>query len=98
MSSETLDDLVGKLIENGIAMDMKLAVIEQATTPFQKVSSHPIYAFETEAKRDYVSPTLVIVGKVAALHETLKWMPENESADKIYFKPVTKNKEQEVRA
>src|SRR4051795_5941255 len=37
MSSETPDKLVEKLVENNIAEDKLLAVIEQATTPLQNV-------------------------------------------------------------
>jgi|SRR5450432_586076 uroporphyrin-III C-methyltransferase len=99
MSGDTTDELVKQLLDHKIHRDTFIAVIEQATTPFQKVFSSPIYAFEEmPGKRHYVSPTLIIVGKVAALHASFKWIPENETADKLYFKPVTKNKEQEVRA
>jgi uroporphyrin-III C-methyltransferase len=99
MSGNTTDELVKQLLDHKIHTDTSIAVIEQATTPFQKVFSAPIYEFEQQlGNRNYVSPTLIIVGKVAALHASLKWMPENETTDKLYFKPVTKNKEEEVRA
>ena len=45
-----------------------------------------------------MSPTLIIIGKVAGLHEEFRWKAENEQAGELYFKPVTKNKEEEVRA
>jgi uroporphyrin-III C-methyltransferase len=99
MSGDNTAELVKQLIDHEIHPDTHIAVIEQATTPFQTVFSSPIQSFESMfGRREYVSPTLIIVGKVAALHETFKWMPENESADKLYFKTVTKNNEQEVRA
>ena len=99
MSGETTDDLVNHLIDQGIKQDRYIAVIEQATTPMQKVFSSPIHAFQNQfGKRRYVSPTLIIVGKVAGLHQELKWKPETEKSGELYFKPVTKNKEQEVRA
>jgi uroporphyrin-III C-methyltransferase/precorrin-2 dehydrogenase/sirohydrochlorin ferrochelatase/uroporphyrin-III C-methyltransferase len=45
----------------------------------------------------YVSPTLIIVGKVAALHKQFQWIPNsNSKAD--YFKPVEKNIKTEARA
>lgn len=97
MSGDTTDELVKQLVENGIHPDTSIAVIEQATTPFQKVFSSRIHIYENLYKnRQYISPTLVIVGKVAGLHEELKWMPELASAGELYFKPITKNKEQEV--
>jgi len=99
MSGDTTNELVRQLVDQGIHPDKSIAVIEQATTPFQKVFSTPIHLYEQElGNRDYVSPTLVIVGKVAGLHEALKWMPEEQSEGNLYFKPVAKNKEQEVRA
>jgi uroporphyrin-III C-methyltransferase len=100
MSGDTTDELVKQLLYHGIQTDKFIAVIEQATTPFQKVVSVPIhnYAQDLGNSSSYTSPTLVIVGKVAGLYEELKWMPENENEGELYFKPVTKNKEEEVRA
>jgi uroporphyrin-III C-methyltransferase len=99
MSGDTSDDLVKQLLDHGIRTDRWIAVIEQATTPMQKVFNAPIHNYKHAfGNRNYLSPTLIIVGKVAALHEELKWLPEYETEDELYFKPVTKNKEQEVRA
>jgi uroporphyrin-III C-methyltransferase len=99
MSGDTTEELVKQLMDQGIAQDRFIAVIEQATTPQQKVFSAPIHLYEQEfGKRNYLSPTLVIVGKVAALHSSLKWKPEIETENEYYFKPITENKAQEVRA
>jgi uroporphyrin-III C-methyltransferase len=99
MSGDTTDELVKQLLDHGIRSDRYIAVIEQATTPGQRVISVPIHSYETEfVNSKYTSPTLVIVGKVAGLHEELKWLSENEKEGEHYFKPVTKNKEEEVRA
>jgi uroporphyrin-III C-methyltransferase len=99
MSGDTTPELVKQLLDQGIDPDTSIAVIEQATTPLQKVFSSRMNDYETEfGARNYISPTLVIVGKVAGLHDKFKWMPEAESTGEQYFKPVTKNKEQEVRA
>ncbi|HEV3223984.1 MAG TPA: uroporphyrinogen-III C-methyltransferase [Puia sp.] len=99
MSGDTTDELVKQLLNHGIHSDKFIAVIEQATTPLQKVISAPIHNYEHDfGNSSYTSPTLIIVGKVAGLYEELKWMPENESDGELYFKSVTKNKEEEVRA
>ena len=99
MSGDTTDDLVKHLLDQGIQQDKFIAVIEQATTPMQKVFSTRVHEYLSQfGNRHYISPTLIIVGKVAGLYEQLKWMPEIEKAGGLYFKPVTKNKEQEVRA
>jgi uroporphyrin-III C-methyltransferase len=99
MSGDTVNELVKQLTDEGIRPDRFIAVIEQATTPLQKVFSSPIHEYEKQfGNKPYASPTLIIVGKVAGLHAAFKWMPEMETAGELYFKPVTKNKEQEVRA
>ena len=99
MSGDNTAELVKQLTDQGIGQDRSVAVIEQATTPHQKVFSAPVYLYEKEfGNRNYLSPTLVIIGKVAALHETLKWRAEVESENEYYFKPITKNKAEEVRA
>lgn len=99
MSGDTTFELVKQLTDRGISEDKFIAVIEQATTPAQKVFSCPIYHYEKQfGDRQYVSPTLIIVGKVAGLHEKFRWKVENKTDGKSYFKPISKNKEQEVRA
>jgi uroporphyrin-III C-methyltransferase len=99
MSGDTTGELVNQLLNHGIHPDKYIAVIEQATTPLQKVISSPIHEFERDfGKGNYHSPTLIIVGKVAGLHEELKWKAEKENNGELYFKPVSKNKEEEVRA
>jgi uroporphyrin-III C-methyltransferase len=99
MSGDTTYELIKQLLDQGVHPDRFIAVIEQATTPLQKVFSTRIHNYEKEfGNRNYTSPTLIIVGKVAGLHEELKWMTEMETGGELYFKPVTKNKEQEVRA
>jgi uroporphyrin-III C-methyltransferase len=99
MSGDNTDELVSQLVEHGIHPDTYIAVIEQATTPFQKVFNTRIHQYAAEfGNKNYASPTLVIVGRVAGLYEDLRWKEETEAAGELYFKPVTKNREQEVRA
>jgi len=88
MSSETLDTVVENLVKNNIGEDKLLAVVEQATTPFQKVHQFNLYQYHQLAKgKIYASPTLVIIGKVVALHEKFAWL-ENIDSTEEYFKPV----------
>src|SRR5450432_676012 len=99
MSGDTIHELVKQLLNHAIDPETSIAIIEQATTPCQKVFLTRLSEYEKEfGNRNYISPTLIIVGKVAALHETFKWLPEDVTSDELYFKPVTKNKEEEVRA
>jgi uroporphyrin-III C-methyltransferase/precorrin-2 dehydrogenase/sirohydrochlorin ferrochelatase/uroporphyrin-III C-methyltransferase len=88
MSSNTLDQLVEKMKEFGISKDKKIAVISQATTPFQQVHIGSFEGYEKELKGNtFISPSLVIVGKVVALHESFNWF-NNQKSEEYYFKPV----------
>lgn len=89
MSSETLDGLVNHLIANKIALDTKLAVIEQATTTYQQVYTCGIYEYAEKLKdRSFLSPSLIIVGKVVALQESFAWFKGSDLGE-YYFKPLT---------
>jgi uroporphyrin-III C-methyltransferase len=99
MSGDTTEELVKQLLTHGMDPNTHIAIIEQATTPFQKVFSSPMGEFEKQfVSREYISPTLIIIGKVAALHRSYKWRSEQEKTNNQYFKPVTQNKQEEVRA
>lgn len=90
MSSETLDHVVDNLVQHAISDDKLLAVVEQATTPLQNVHVTNIYKYDEQLRgRTFVSPSLVIIGKVVALHEQFKWI-ENSNSAEHYFKPLAK--------
>jgi uroporphyrin-III C-methyltransferase/precorrin-2 dehydrogenase/sirohydrochlorin ferrochelatase/uroporphyrin-III C-methyltransferase len=87
MSSETLANVVKQLTDNNIAADKLLAVVEQATTPYQKVYTSSLYDYsEKLADKKFLSPTLVIIGKVVALHAQFKWL-QSRSEGVEYFQP-----------
>ena len=89
MSSETLPKIVERLTAHNIHEDKLLAIIEQATTPFQKVRITNLYDFEKEFKGiSFISPSLIIIGHVVSLHEKFKWL-ENSDSNEYYFKPIT---------
>jgi uroporphyrin-III C-methyltransferase/precorrin-2 dehydrogenase/sirohydrochlorin ferrochelatase/uroporphyrin-III C-methyltransferase len=89
MSSTTLNDVVNNLVKHHIGGDKLLAVIEQATTPLQQIHVTAIDRYEQELKHKvFASPSLVIIGKVVALHEQFKWFTSSE-ASASYFKPLT---------
>ena len=89
MSSETLPKIVEKLTANNIHEDKLLAIVEQATTPFQRVRITNLYEFEKEFKgASFISPSLIIIGHVVSLHEKFKWL-ENSDSNEYYFKPIT---------
>jgi uroporphyrin-III C-methyltransferase len=91
MSSEILDNVVENLVKNKIDAAKLLAVIEQATTPMQNISVSSLYNYEGTLKgKSFASPTLVIIGKVVALHNDFAWL-KNNSATENYFAPINKN-------
>jgi uroporphyrin-III C-methyltransferase len=91
MSSETLDKVVEKLTANNIHEDKLLAVVEQATTPLQNVHIANLYEYKNKLQdRKFISPSLVIIGKVVSLHEQFSWLQNSES-DEYYFKPMQRN-------
>lgn len=89
MSSETLPKIVQRLTANNIHEDKLLAIVEQATTPFQRVRITNLYDFEKDFKdASFISPSLIIIGHVVSLHEKFKWL-ENSDSNEYYFKPIT---------
>jgi uroporphyrin-III C-methyltransferase/precorrin-2 dehydrogenase/sirohydrochlorin ferrochelatase/uroporphyrin-III C-methyltransferase len=90
MSSETLAKVAEKLTANHIHEDKLLAVIEQATTPLQKIHICSLYEYKNHFKeKKFISPSLVIIGEVVSLHEKFKWLT-NSNSNENYFKPMTK--------
>ena len=88
MSAATINDVVKKLIQFGIGKEIQLAVIEQATTCFQTVHTCPVHDFEIRLKsKTFISPSLVIIGKVVALYEQFKWL-ENSDNNESYFASI----------
>ncbi len=88
MSSETLDDVVNNLLANHIGADKLMAVIEQATTPLQHVHVSSLQQYHANMKgQRFVSPSLVIIGKVVALQQQFAWLP-NSNSKEYYFKPM----------
>jgi len=88
MSSETLDEVVEKLTAHQIAASKLLAVIEQATTPLQHVYTCSLTDYHTNMKgQRFISPSIVIIGKVVGLHQQFAWLPNSHSRD-YYFKPM----------
>lgn len=88
MSSETLDGVVENLLKHQVAADKKLAVIEQATTPMQQVHVCNLNEYAAMLSGNtFASPTLVMIGKVVALHEKFTWL-KHAPLQGEYFKPM----------
>src|SRR6476620_7286047 len=88
MSGETLPKIIQKLSANNVSTEKSLALIEQATTPNQRVRVVEFNKDIDPSSISFISPALLIVGKTVALHERVKWKKNYEGAD-YSFKPLT---------
>jgi uroporphyrin-III C-methyltransferase len=89
MSSQNLDELIRQLVAHSISPNKWLAVIEQATTAFQRVHTCRIGDYSgNPGKKEYSSPTLVIIGKVVELHDSFRWFLTDEEEKKISEKKI----------
>jgi len=69
-----LDILCRDLIAHGMAAAMPAALVEQGTTTKQRVLSGTLETLPgIVAKQDVHAPTLIIIGEVVTLHDTLEW-------------------------
>ena len=88
MSAETVGYVAARLTAAGIAPEKLIAIVEQATTPFQTVHTYNLYEFaESAGETRFASPSLLIVGSVVQLHQQFKWR-KNEGGSQEYFPPV----------
>jgi uroporphyrin-III C-methyltransferase len=89
MSAETLGSVVAQLLAHGAKRDTTLAVVEQATTPYQQVHTTTLHQYSAElGSLTLKSPSLVIIGAVVGLHQHFAWLPNGGISGAEYFKPV----------
>lgn len=76
MSSTNVNLISAKLLEYGKAENTPIAVIEQATTKFQKSYISNLKNFSQEyGTREFKSPSLIIIGEV--VRKNYSWREEN---------------------
>jgi len=69
-----LPHICAALISHGLSPDTPIALIEQGTTPRQRVHTGTLATMPAlVAEVKITPPTLIIVGQVVQLHATLKW-------------------------
>lgn len=74
MAGKNLCDLCTRLLHHQKKGETPLAVIEQATTVFQKIHLSTLQHYCTDfAQKEFSSPSLVIIGNVVTLHEKFNW-------------------------
>jgi len=88
MSANALHEVVSKLLEAGAEPLTPFVVIEQATTPNQYVHQFTLQQFHfMQEDFNFVSPSLVIIGKVIELYNKFAWLPETNDRTP-YFTPL----------
>jgi uroporphyrin-III C-methyltransferase len=63
-----------RLIDAGLPADMPVVAIHKGTTPQQKTMTTTLSALADDLQQGgFIAPTLIIIGKVAALAEHISW-------------------------
>lgn len=88
MSGSHLTHIARKLAAQGIDPAKQLAIVAQATTPQQETHVWDIYRLAQLQHDAFVSPSLIIIGKVVALYEQFAWFHPSAEAPKSYFRSV----------
>lgn len=89
MSSNNLSAITQNLIKFGKDPQTPLAIIEQASTPFQKTFVTTLENFDKEfQEHKFVSPSITIVGEVVRYHQYQHWRQENLEANTNYFDDI----------
>jgi uroporphyrinogen III methyltransferase/synthase len=77
MGMENLNDIVRRLIENGMSPEMPSAVVADATLPTQKFVKATLATIaDSCAKNKIAPPALVFIGPTAAGDSRLEWLAE----------------------
>ena len=88
MSSGTLKTVVKKLLNLNIEKEKLLAIVEEATTPFQKIHTLRFDDYENNLSNyKFKSPSIIIIGKVVALQNDFTWF-KSIISNENYFDSV----------
>jgi siroheme synthase len=80
MAAKNITDLTELLLRFSRQPLTPLAVIEQATTSHQQVHITTLKECAADfARKQFSSPSLIIVGDVVKLHQDFKWFAGNEA-------------------
>lgn len=91
MAARSLSVLREQLMKHSLKMDMPLAVIEQATTRYQRVHLSTVNDCVNDfTGQKFSSPSLVIVGEVVKLHKDFNWFKTNKAGS--VFKDLVTDK------
>jgi len=91
MTGENWFALAQLLKESGINPSKYLSIIQQATTPYQQVFTYQFKDLtEAPAGQTFISPSLLIIGRVPELHQQYGWCcPLPADQVESFFRPST---------
>lgn len=79
MGMAGLDIICKKLVEHGVSAQMPAALVQQGTTPSQRVFIGTLNTLsDLVAQHEVHAPTLLIIGEVVQLHDQLNWFKPEE--------------------
>ncbi len=85
MSTARRAALAEKLLEAGFAPDTPMLLIEQGATPFHREYASALKDFAAlHGAREFITPTLLIVGGVVGLRETQSWREEPREQGRFF--------------
>ncbi len=87
MSSNNLLSIIQKLLDAGADSSIPFIVVEQATTQNQTVHPFTLQSFLDNSNQNFISPSIVIMGKVAGLNNKFSWF-ENDLSSSTYFRSM----------
>jgi len=90
MSGQKLHQLASFLLSNNIDSTKGIAVIQQATTPYQKTNVFSFEDLKTKKLPEFeFVPTILIVGKVVNLHQNYNWYKEQSKSSSYFDNHIT---------
>ncbi|HEY9900438.1 MAG TPA: uroporphyrinogen-III C-methyltransferase [Pantanalinema sp.] len=82
MGTANADVISERLVAAGLDRETPVALIENGTTPRQRVGITTLGALSAEiARKGFKPPTLIVIGKVVRLAETLAWNPSHPTEE-----------------
>jgi uroporphyrin-III C-methyltransferase len=74
MGVESLDGIVGKLLEGGVSPSKPVAIVESGTYPKQRTLISTLGSIVKEAEKKQIKPpSVIVIGEVANLGRKLAW-------------------------
>ncbi len=85
MGLQGLPIICRELIAHGLPPETPVALVQQGTTPNQKIFTGTLETMPGALAREEIRPpTLIIVGEVVRLHEKLRWFDPQHQEQKIF--------------